>query len=144
MQGTNASFNLTMSQVQADLFSAEDAIKRAESLSSKQAKYIKGIAGYHLQQAAEKMIKIQLYASGQQLNYSKLYKHSLDDLLMYANSIGITMRVPAYVNKNKSVISSWEAEGRYDVHFVVKITQLKACINELQTWYDEMINDGYK
>ena len=90
---------LTMAQVEADLFAAEDAIRRAEILPARRAKYIKGLAGYHLQQAAEKMIKIQLYASGQQLNYSKIYKHSLDDLMIYARSEGVLLKVHDYVNK---------------------------------------------
>ena len=137
-------YSLTMAQAEADLFAAEDAIKRAEVLSAKKAKYIKGMAGYHLQQAAEKMIKIQLYSSGLQLDYSKIYKHSLDDLIIYAGSIGLTLTVPAYVNKNKTVITEWEAQGRYDVHFVVRIDQLKKCFQELKKWYAEMIRIGYR
>ena len=88
-----------MPQVEADLLSAKDAIGRAEALPARKAKYIKALAGYHLQQASEKMIKIQLYASGQKLDYSKLYKHSLDDLIIYANSLGLPIIIPNYINK---------------------------------------------
>ena len=90
------------------------------------------------------MIKIQLYASGKKLDYSKLYKHSLDDLILYANSLGIALNVPSYINKYKSVITGWEAMGRYDVHFVVKIAQLKKCSQVLSEWYADMITDGFK
>lgn len=54
---------ITMAQIRADLFIVDSAISEAEKLSPKAAKYIKGQAGYHLQQAAEKLIKIQIYAS---------------------------------------------------------------------------------
>lgn len=135
---------LIMAQVEADLMSADDAIKRAESLTASKAKYIKGLAGYHLQQATEKMIKIQVYASNAKLDYSKMYKHSLDDLIIYASSLGISLTVPAYVKKYKTVISGWEAEGRYDVHIVVKLVQLKNCYQVLTEWYEEMKKAGYK
>ncbi len=139
-----SSLKLTMGQVQADLFSAYDAINRAESMDPRRAKYIKGTAGYHLQQAAEKMIKIQLYDSGKPLNNSRIYRHSLDDLIIYAASIGLQLIVPPYINKHKTVISDWEAQGRYDVHFVVRIDQLKKCYQICKEWYDKMISDGFR
>lgn len=46
-------YELNMAQVQADLLAASDAINHAESMSAKKAKFIKGVAGYHLQQATE-------------------------------------------------------------------------------------------
>ena len=42
------SYKLIMPQVEADLLSAKDAISRAEAMPSRKAKYIKGLAGYHL------------------------------------------------------------------------------------------------
>lgn len=137
-------YKLIMPQVEADILSAKDAISRAEALPARKAKYIKGLAGYHLQQASEKMIKIQLYASGQKLDYAKLYKHSLDDLIIYANSLGIPLIIPSYINKYKSVITGWEAMGRYDVHIVVKVTQLRNCFQVVYDWYNDMISAGYK
>lgn len=137
-------YNLIMPQVEADILSAEDAINRAEALPPAKAKYIKGLAGYHLQQATEKMIKIQLYASGQKLDYAQIYKHSLDDLIIYANSLGISLMVPDYINKYKTVITDWEATGRYDMHFVVKLAQLKKCHQVVKEWYDEMRKEGFE
>ena len=104
--------SLNMSQIQADLFMSRSAIEEAERLSPKKAKYIKGQAGYHLQQAAEKMIKIQLYNKAEKIDYARIYKHSIDDLLLYAYSLKLDIIVPSYVKKHKTIISSWEAEGR--------------------------------
>ena len=88
---------LNMSQIKADLFMAKSAIAEANNRTPKAAKYIKGQAGYHLQQAAEKLIKIQLYNSNVQLDMHKMYKHPLGDLMGYANSIGVSLDIPEYV-----------------------------------------------
>ncbi len=138
------SYPLNMAQIKADLFMAESAIEEAKNRTPKEAKYIKGQAGYHLQQAAEKMIKIQLYYSGANLDLHKMYKHPIGDLIAYARSINVSLIVPPYVNKNRMVISSWEAEGRYDVHIVVKINRLESCFNELTEWYNQLQQQGFK
>ena len=91
-------------------------------------------AGYHLQQAAEKMIKLQIYGSGVKVDHSKMFRHSLDDLIGYAVSLGIPLYVPSWVNEKKYVITSWEAEGRYNLHFVVRMDTLKRCYTELIHW----------
>lgn len=65
MSGINQN-PLSVAQVDADLFMASSAIQKAETISSKAGKHLRGLAGYHLQQAAEKLIKIQIYASGVQ------------------------------------------------------------------------------
>ena len=51
---------LSLAQAQADLFSATAAIKGAKKNKNRLGKYLKGLAAYHLQQATEKMIKIQI------------------------------------------------------------------------------------
>lgn len=74
----------------------------------------------------------------------KLYKHSINDLLNYAKSLGISIIVPQYVEAKKMVLSSWEADGRYDVHMTVKITQLEKSFEEIQTWSDNLVKKGFK
>ena len=133
-----------MAQIQADIFMAKSAIDEAESIPSRKSKYIKGQGGYHLQQAAEKMIKIQLYASGKPLDNAKIYKHKIFELIAYAESIGVQLVLPEYIDKNSVVISNWEAEGRYDISVVVKINQLKKCYDEISAWYEHLIDNGYK
>ena len=61
----NAAPMLSYAQVEADLVLAKHAISDAKTADNRLSKYLKGQAGYHLQQAAEKLIKIQLYQSGQ-------------------------------------------------------------------------------
>ena len=135
---------ISISQIQADLHIADNCIQMAEKSSLKMAKPFKGQAGYHLQQAAEKMIKIQIYNSGITLDYSKLYKHGLDDLMIYSKNQGVVLMVPQYIRKHAYVISSWEAKGRYDLHMVVRIDVLKKAYSEIETWCNELIRCGYK
>lgn len=125
-------------QIEADLYMADTAIKKADSLSSKEGKFYRGQAGYHLQQAAEKLIKIQMYESGVQLNNAKVYRHSIDDLMTYASSCGIKLIVPKWVDRKKYIITTWEAQGRYDLHFVVRMDTLKKCYKELKQWYSDL------
>ena len=141
MSGTNQNL-LSVAQVDADLFMAASAIQKAETISSKAGKHLRGLAGYHLQQAAEKMIKIQIYDSGVQIDHSKMFRHSLDDLIGYASSLGIPLIIPTWVDEKKYVITSWEAEGRYNLHFVVRMDTLKRCYSELVQWRNQLFPDS--
>lgn len=134
----NSNNPFSLAQVEADLYMADTAIQKAGSLSSKAGKFYRGQAGYHLQQAAEKMIKFQIYESGLKINNSKIYRHSLDDLITYGHSIGAKLNIPKWVDSKKYVITSWEAEGRYDLHFVVRMDTLKRCYQEIKQWYLEL------
>lgn len=140
----SASKELTIVQAQADLLMARSAIEQAESAGARLAKYLRGQAGYHLQQAAEKMIKIQIYSAGVPVNNSKIYKHNLGDLISYAQSIGVKLDCPAYVDVHAELISSWEAEGRYDTHMVVKTTTLKKCYDVMEEWYQSLKKSGVR
>ena len=77
------------------------------------------------------MIKIQIYDSGVQIDHSKMFRHSLDDLIGYASSLAIPLIIPSWVDEKKYVITSWEAEGRYNLHFVVRMDTLKRCYPSL-------------
>ena len=137
MSASKRGLELSIVQVKGDLVLAGAAIKAAEKAEKHLSKAMKGQAAYHLQQAAEKLIKIQLYASGKKLDNAKLYKHSLKDLLKYAQSIS------AYINKNNEIITRWEAQGRYDLHLSVRMDTLKKCYQEISDWYDAMRRNGY-
>ncbi len=125
-------------QIKADIVLAENALKEAKASTPKLAKYLKGQVGYHLQQAAEKLIKIQIYKSGKKVDYSRLYKLDIKYIIDYAGSKGISLVIPNYVVKNSMIISSWEAEGRYDVHIVVKYSQLEKAYSVISEWYQQM------
>ncbi len=144
MPVSNTQNPFTMAQIKADMMMAKYAIEQAETLSAKLSKTIKGQAGYHIQQACEKMIKIQLYSSGKKLDNARIYKHSIQELLTYANSLKITVLIPSYIEKNKNVITRWEAEGRYDTHLVVRLDTLKKHYEEIEQWYEDLRQVGFK
>ena len=134
----NSGNPLSLGQIDADLFMAEAAIREAESCSNKSGKFLRGLAAYHLQQASEKLIKIQIYASGVRIDNAKMYRHSLDDLIVYASSLGISLTVPKWIDSKKYIITGWEATGRYDLSFVVRLDTLKRCLDECKNWRKDL------
>ena len=144
MPVTNVNDILSMTQVKADLLLSKYSVEQAEKASARMSKSIKGQGAYHLQQACEKMVKIQIYASGKKIDNARMYKHSIKDLLVYANSLGIAINMPSYIDKNKDIITRWEATGRYDLHLVVRIDTLKRCYEEADQWYADLVKEGYR
>ena len=70
-----------MALIKADIIMARQGI---ELYKSNEIKEVKNQAAYHLQQAAEKMIKIQIYRSGVPYENKSLYVHNLKVLIHYA------------------------------------------------------------
>ena len=58
--------------------------------------------------------------------------------MSYARSLGISLVTPSWVNEKKYVITGWEAEGRYNLHFVVRMDTLKRCYSELIQWRNQL------
>lgn len=133
---------LSIGQIQADIFIVKKLL--AEIESGNKNKHLKSNAAYHLQQAVEKMIKIQIYCSGIPYNNHSVYSHNLVQLTQYAQSIGIQLMIPEYVQNNLVLLSSWEARGRYDVHLMVRIDRLRRCYDVIEKWYKELHEKGFR
>ena len=129
---------ISQGQIDADLFVADAAMQKAATISSKASKHLRGLAAYHMQQAAEKLIKYQIYNAPVTINHSRMYRHSLDDLLVYAASLGISIYIPKWIETKRFIITVWEAEGRYNLHFVVRMDTLERCYAELIAWRDSI------
>ena len=117
--------------IKADIIAARQAI---EYFEDKQIKDIKNIAAYHLQQAAEKLIKYQIYKVVKKPNNHRMYTHDLSRLKIYAESEGINLIIPEYVVKHINTITDWEAGSRYDYGFSVRISTLKKCYEVIANW----------
>ena len=126
---------LTKGLARADLISAEQAIAYYEE---KGYKDIKNIAAYHLQQAAEKLIKIQIYSQLSNVDYRKMYTHDLSRLVGYAQSEGLILTVPEYIKAHMNSITDWEAGSRYDVCFSVRIDVLKRTRDVIAEWINQI------
>lgn len=132
---------LSMSLIKADLLMARQGIMLYQN---KEIREIKNQSAYHLQQAAEKLIKIQIYHSGTAYNNKALFVHNLKSLINYADSLKISAIIPKYIRNNALTISDWEASGRYDIHFSVKITSLNRCYAEITDWYTLLHAQGIR
>ena len=124
---------LSKGLIKADIIAAEQAIEYFETHN---VKSVKNIAAYHIQQATEKLIKYQIYTSGTNISNSQMYTHNIERLIIYGESLGITLLVPSYIRKNSLKITDWEAGSRYDVAFSIRIDKLKNTLDVLQEWYD--------
>lgn len=133
--------DLTMALIKADIIMAKQGIVLYKN---NEIKEVKNQAAYHLQQAAEKLIKIQVYRSGMVYENKALYVHNLRVLIHYAEGLNAGIIIPDFVKKNAMTITDWEAGSRYDIHFSVKITSLERCYIEITSWYDSLKKKGIK
>ena len=107
---------LSIGIITADLIAAGHAIDEYENGGIKD---IKNIAAYHLQQAAEKLIKIQIYAMVSSADNSRLYTHNIEKLVVYADSLKAGIQIPQYIRDRRLEITEWEAGSRYDLGFSI-------------------------
>ena len=133
--------NLTMALIKADIIAAKQAI---EYFKEHNAKDIKNIAAYHLQQATEKLIKIQIYAKSDNYDNASMYTHNIEKLIAYAQALNIDVAVPKYIDNNSLILTSWEAGSRYDVGFQIRIDTLEKTLAEIDNWYDKLYASGIR
>ena len=122
---------LTKGIIKADIIAAKQAINYFETSRNRN---IKNIAAYHLQQAAEKLIKIQIYTNCSSVNHSQMYTHNLERLIVYADSLKFALIIPDYIRDHSLQITDWEAGSRYDVGFSVRIDTLKKTYEVIRNW----------
>lgn len=133
--------DLSMSLIKADILMAKQGINLFEQNGIKE---VKNMTAYHLQQAAEKLIKIQIYRSGVEYDNRKLYVHNLVTLIKYAQSLNIDVVIPQEVDENALFISDWEAGSRYDVRFSIRIDKLRKMYDVISAWYQEVYSKGIR
>ena len=130
-----------MGLIKADIIAAKQAIAYFEE---NKIRDIKNIAAYHIQQAMEKLIKIQVYCKSNDYDNHKMFNHNLEKLILYAETLDIDLYVPKYVRDNSLVITDWEAGSRYDVGFSIRIDTLKKALNEAECWYNKLYEEGIR
>ncbi len=123
---------LSKSIILADITAADSAIKDYENNHFSE---MKGIAAFHLQQAAEKLIKIQIYSISPE-DEDNLRTHNILRLVVYADSMLSGIYIPKYIREKAPRITMWEASGRYYADFTVRITSLKATLKTIKDWYN--------
>lgn len=127
--------SLTLAMALADIKAAKSALQIYEDEGLRE---IKGLCAYHIQQAFEKMLKIQLYQSKKELDNARIYRHSIQQLIDYGRELEIEMVTGKYLEDNAEIITDWEASGRYDIRFSTKVTTLRKAIKEAETLYSQL------
>ncbi len=117
--------------LRADIIAARQAI---DFFEEKQLRAIKNVAAYHLQQAVEKLIKLQIYANRGSVSNSQMYTHNIQRLITYADSLSFGVNIPDYVRERSLQITDWEVGSRYDVQFSVRIDVLKKALAVVSEW----------
>jgi len=133
--------DLTMGLIKADLIMAGQGIKLYRE---NEIKEVKNQAAYHLQQAVEKLIKIQVYTSGCAYNNRSMYIHNISSLSSYADSLGFNVDIPTEIRNNAVMISDWEVSGRYDIHFSIRINTLEKFHEIIYDWYKRLYASGIR
>lgn len=98
--------DLNMALIKADILMAKQGIEIYENNNVRE---VKNMAAYHLQQAAEKLIKIQIYRSNVAYDNSQVYIHNLTKLINYAKGLNIGLVIPKEIVQEDLAISEWEA-----------------------------------
>lgn len=130
-----------MSIIAADLTAALNMIEEYEKSHSGA---LKNIAAYHLQQAAEKLIKIQILSADSGIDDHKLYTHNLDFLVRTAKACNINLTIPEYVFQKRNIITGWESGSRYIPDFSVRIDTLKKACSVIYEWYNDLKSSGLR
>lgn len=124
-----------LSYAAADIKAAQLALKAVKNKEGNE-KATKGIAAYHAQQAIEKMVKSEIYRVSPNINPRQMYTHKIPDLCNIAKINGI--KIPRAIVANAQMYTDWEAAGRYDLHFSVRIDSIEKAIRLAQSWMKEL------
>lgn len=124
-----------LSYAMADIKAAQSALEAVKSKEGNE-KATKGIAAYHAQQAIEKIIKSQIYKINPNINPKQMYTHKIFDLCSIAKVNGI--KIPKDIIINVQMYTDWEAAGRYDLHFSVRVDSVEKAIRLAQDWIDDL------
>ncbi len=133
--------DLNMGLIKADILMAKQGI---EIFEENKIREVKNMSAYYLQQAVEKLIKIQIYRSGIEYDNRNMYVHNLVKLITYAKKIGIDLKIPKSIDENALMITDWEAGSRYDIHFSIRIDTLKKMYQIVNEWYGEVYSAGIR
>lgn len=126
---------LSKGLIKADIITAEQCIRYYDKTGVKD---IKNVAAYHLQQAVEKIIKLQIYQSGLKYDEAQVYSHNLRNLYRYAVAIGLELTIPETIKEHLDMITKWEAGSRYDLRFSIRIDVLRKYHLIIRKWYDAL------
>lgn len=122
--------------IKADLIMAKQGLEKYKE--NTKIKDLKNMVAYHIQQAVEKMIKIQIYKSGIAYDNKSIYTHDINNLIVYARLIGVDLVIPKAIEDNCMTITDWEAGSRYDIKFSVRVDTLEKYLEVCNAWIEKI------
>ncbi|MDE6816876.1 MAG: HEPN domain-containing protein [Lachnospiraceae bacterium] len=124
-----------ISYAKADIRTSYSALNEVRAKEGNE-KAMKGIAAYHAQQAIEKIIKSEIYRVNPQISPRKVYTHKIYDLCAVAEEHGI--KIPKGIKDKSYMYSDWEAAGRYDLSFSVRVDSIEKALQIAEKWLEEI------
>lgn len=124
-----------LAYAKADIQASWSAIETIKAKVGNE-KAMKGIAAYHAQQAIEKIIKAEIYRVDPDISPQKMYTHKIYDLCAIAERQGLY--VPKEIKDKAYMYSDWEAAGRYDLHFSVRMDSVEKALHLAEEWLREI------
>lgn len=94
------------------------------------------LVGYHLQQSIELSIKHTLEMNG--VEYPST--HRIEDLIRIAKINNVNLHINDYIKEHDALLSSWEANTRYIVGYLIELEKIDRAIIELESYFKELLN----
>ena len=94
-------------------------------------KALRLLAAYHVQQAAEKTIKLKAEIEGH-----NLWGHDIDALIKNCDDNDLRINIPKYIRDKADIITQWEAECRYYPIKVVRKDSIKKACDVVTEWLE--------
>lgn len=130
--------DLSLANVEVDLDCAVHLLGVWLTGRTKNSNYKRRCA-YFIQQAYEKMLKMQLY----KYNGAKVVRtHNIDKLIVLCRKYKGVL-IPSDLDKYSYLITNWEVSGRYDEAFSVNEIELRNHLNICWRMYESLLKKGY-
>jgi len=98
------------------------------------------LVGYHLEQAVELSLKYSLEMNG--VEYPNT--HRIEDLIKLGKTNKIDLHINDYLKEHDALLTSWEANTRYIVGYLVELEKIDKAILELEVYFNDLINIYHK
>ena len=98
------------------------------------------LVAYHLQQSVELSLKYTLEMNG--VSYPNV--HRIEDLIRLAKNNNIDLHINEYIKEHDALLSSWEANTRYIIGYLVELEKIDRAIEEIENYLNELIKEYNK
>ena len=112
-----------------------DCAKIIRSSINNEDEELINLVGYHLQQSIELSIKFILETNG--VEYPST--HRIEDLIKIAKNNNVDLHINEYIKEHDALLTSWEANTRYIVGYLIELEKVDKAIVELESYFEELI-----